>query len=323
MPALHGNWIDLLIILILVYYLSEAFHYGFWGILTSFVSFLGSLVISLRAYKFVSLLLQNNFSLPISYANAFGFIITAVILEAGLNYFLSFLVGLLPQKIREAKYNWILGIIPALGEGIILVAFLLTAIIALPINPSIKKAVTESKIGNLLLEKTSGVEKDINQVFGGAINDALTYFTIEPDSNAVIKLNTGIDHLTIDSASESRMLADVNKERTSRGIAPLSVDPQMTAIARAYAMDMWERHYFSHYNPEGETVADRFTAAGISYQVVGENIALAPTEQTAMTGFMNSPGHKANILDAEFHKIGIGVVDNGIYGKMFVQEFMN
>ncbi len=323
MQALHGNWIDLLIILIIIYYLSEAFRYGFWGILTGFASFLGSLVLSLRVYKFVSLFLQNNFSFSISYSNALGFIISAVILEVVLNYLLSFLVGLLPQKIREMKYNSLLGIIPALGEGLILIAFLLTAVIALPVNPQIKKDVMESKIGSLILEKTSGIEKDINQVFGGAINDALTYFTIEPDSNAFIKLNTGIDHLTIDTASESQMFTDVNRERTSRGIAPLSLDPQITAIARAYAMDMWERHYFSHYNPEGKTVADRFTAAGISYQVVGENIALAPTEETAMTGFMNSPGHKANILDTEFHKVGIGVVDNGIYGKMFVQEFMN
>jgi uncharacterized protein YkwD len=323
MPSLNGNWVDLVIILILIYYVWEAFTYGFWGLVSDFASFLGSLLISLRAYPFVANILKSNFNLPQSFDNALGFIITSVIIEIILSYIFSYLIFQLPKNIRNNKFNRFLGLIPAIGEALILIAFLLTAIIALPIEPALKKAVSESKIGNLILKETSGVETAINQIFGGAINESLTYFTVEPKSNQTIALGNGIDHLDYDNESEVQMFSDVNQERTSRGISALSWSPKIVGVAEAYAMDMWTRHYFSHYNPEGKTVADRFNAAGISYSVAGENLALTPTEQTAMTGLMNSPGHKANILDTEFHQIGIGVVDNGIYGKIFVQEFTN
>lgn len=322
-PSLNGNWVDLVIILIFAYYGYLAFKYGFLNLIVDFAAFLGSLLLSLRLYQFASQLLKSNFNLPLSLSNALGFIATSIIIEIALNYLFSYLIFLLPKKIRLSKFNKLLGLIPAFGEALILIAFLLTSITALPVQPSLKKAVSESKIGGQILKSTSGLEKAINQIFGGAINDSLTYFTVEPKSNQTISLGNGIDRLSYDHASEIQMFADVNHERTTRGISALSWSPKIVGVAEAYAMDMWNRHYFSHYNPEGKTVADRFNAAGIPWQVVGENLALAPTEQTAMTGLMNSPEHKANILDTEFHVIGIGVVDNGIYGKIFVQEFTN
>jgi len=321
LPSINGNWVDLIIILILIFYASEAFRYGFLAIVADFASFLGSLLISFRVYKFTAVFLKNNFNLPESLNNSLGFVITSIILEIFLSYLFSYVISKLPKKIRENKFNKFLGLIPAIGEGLIIIAFLLTSIIALPIRPEIKKVASESKIGNFILKETSGVEKAVNQIFGGTINDALTYFTIEPDSKSTIVLKSGIDKLSLDHDSETKMFVDVNKERTNRGIATLTWSPKIVDIAETYGMDMWNRHYFSHYNPEGKTVADRFNAAGISYSVVGENLALTPTEETAMTGLMNSPGHKANILDTQFHKIGIGVVDNGFYGKIFVQEF--
>ena len=63
--------------------------------------------------------------------------------------------------------------------------------------------------------------------------------------------------------------------------------------------------------------------AGINYQYAGENLALAPSTSLAMQGLMNSPGHRANILSPNFHKVGIGVIDGGIYGEMYTQDFTN
>lgn len=321
MPRLNGNWVDLLIITILIYYIINSFNYGFWGLIINFVSFLGSFIISLRVYKFASNLLVLNFNLPDSYSNALGFVVTAVIIEIALSYLFKFLVGLIPKKIRDHKLHKVLGIVPSLGEAFILIGFLLTVIMALPIRPQIKKDASESKIGSVFLNKTSGIEKSINEIFGGAINDALTYFTIEPKSTETVELKSGIDRLTFDSLSESKMLQDVNRERSNRGLQVLDLDTELSGVARDYGMDMWQRHYFSHYSPEGENVGDRLTKAGISYFVAGENLALAPTEEMAMNGLMNSEGHKENILSTDYHKVGIGVVDNGKYGKIFVQVF--
>jgi uncharacterized protein YkwD len=92
-------------------------------------------------------------------------------------------------------------------------------------------------------------------------------------------------------------------------------------VARDHARDMWERQYFGHVSPEGEDVGGRLREADVSYSFAGENLALAPTVATAHNGLMNSEGHRENILEEGFTQMGIGVIDNGVNGKMFVQVF--
>ena len=319
--SLNGNYIDLLILLVLIYFASEAIRHGFWVILADFLAFLVSLLISLRAYKFLAGVLGANFSLPHSVANALGFLITAIVSEAILGYVLAHLITLIPKKIRKHKLNKVVAVIPAIGEGLVLVAFLLTLTLGLPIKPGVKEDITDSKIGSLILERTSKVEKAINEVFGGVIDDSLTYLTIKPGSKESVPLKVEKVALSADEVSESQMFALVNSERTKRGIGGLAWSPEIVGVARAHARDMWERKYFGHVSPEGKDVGDRLDAEGVRYFLVGENLALAPTVTTAMNGLMNSEGHRANILEPKFKKVGIGVIDNGFYGKMFVQVF--
>jgi uncharacterized protein YkwD len=119
------------------------------------------------------------------------------------------------------------------------------------------------------------------------------------------------------------MFALVNKERTSRGLKELIFDDSLRDVGRSHCEDMFKRGYFSHYTLEGLSPSDRINQAGITYADVGENISLSPNTDIAMQGLMNSPGHKANILFTGFGKVGIGVIDGGIYGEMFCQEFTN
>ena len=315
------NWVDLVILAVLLYYASTAFSYGFLYILGDFVSFFLSLLLSLRLYKFTAELLKNNFTLSMPLSNALGFIVTSILLEVLIDTIIKAIISSFPKKILNSKINKFLGIAPALGEGLLLISFLLTAVVALPVRPDVKKEISQSKVASFILKETAGAEKQMNKVFGGAINDALTYFTIDPGSKQTIQLQNTNGELSVDEAAETKMLNDLNHERVSRELSPLEMDTKYRGIARDYARDMWTRHYFSHYNPEGKSVADRFDAAGIKYEMVGENLALAPTEETAHTGLMNSEGHRANILEPKFKKVGIGVIDNGIYGKIFVQEF--
>jgi uncharacterized protein YkwD len=117
------------------------------------------------------------------------------------------------------------------------------------------------------------------------------------------------------------MFSLVNSERRKMGLLELVWSDELAAVARSHAEDMWRRKYFSHYSPEGDDVGDRLNRANIYYTFAGENLALAPTLLTAHSGLMNSDGHRRNILESQFRKIGIGVIDNEIYGKMFVQVF--
>ena len=321
--SLNGNWLDLVIIFILIFFVARAFRFGFWVVLVDLVSFLASLLISLRVYQFVAEFLRTNFTLSRSISNALGFLLSAVFVESILGVILYKLVYLVPVRLKKGIVSKFLAIFPAIGEGFIMVSFLLILALAFPISPKIKADITESKIGGLLIEKTSGVEMKVNEVFGGVIEDALTFYTIKPESREVVELTVTKRELSIDELSETEMFKLVNKDRKEMGVAELIWDVRLVPVARAHATDMWERSYFGHISPEGEDVGGRLEKAGVNFFVAGENLALAPTLQTAHIGLMNSQGHRENILSRDFNRMGIGVIDNGVYGKMFVQIFID
>ena len=321
MQIIEGNWVDLVILLVFAFFVIESVRAGFWVMLVDFFAFLGSLFLALTGYSYISSFLRENFALTRSVSNALGFLITAIVSEAILGILLARLLSKLPKKLVKFRYQKILAVLPALGEAIILVSFVLTLALSFPIQPKVKADIDESRLGSYLVKKTSGVEARLSEVFGGIIEDSLTYFTVKPGSKESIPLESQVERLTIDETAESTMFSLVNEERRKAGVSELSWRGEVVPVARGHARDMWERKYFSHYSPEGKDVGDRLSEAGIFYTFAGENLALAPTTQTAHTGLMNSEGHRANILDARFRRVGIGVVDNGHYGKMFVQVF--
>ncbi len=231
------------------------------------------------------------------------------------------LTSKIPKKYKEGRITKFLALIPALAESFVIVAFALTLFLGFPLLPNIKQDISESKIGGFLVKGTSGLEVRVKEAFGGIIEDSITYFTIKPGSHESVPISAPATALSVDDKSETAMFNLVNDERSKAGVKALNWDPNIVPVARAHAKDMWERHYFSHYSPEGKDVGDRLKEAKITYTFAGENLALAPTLATAHQGLMNSQGHRENILEPRFKKMGIGVIDNGIYGKMFVQVF--
>ena len=95
----------------------------------------------------------------------------------------------------------------------------------------------------------------------------------------------------------------------------------LVKVARLKAQDMINKGYFSHTSPTYGSPFDMMKKYGVQYRYAGENLAGAPTVQSAHNNLMNSSGHRANILNASYTKVGIGVVSGGPYGKMFVQMF--
>jgi len=318
---LHFNWVDLVIIAVLIYFASEAWRVGFWIILTDFIGFLASLLIALRIYPFAAQFLRNSFQLSHSLANALGFLVVAVISEAFIGLMFFTLVNKISTKFWKKPWNNLLAVIPSLGEGLVIVSFILTLALSLPIIPKVKTDINNSCVGGYIINRTQGLEKSINEVFGGIIEDSLTYLTVNPESKDAIRITAEKKNLSVDEVAEVEMFNLVNEERRKMGVAHLKWRPELVPVARAHATDMWDRSYFGHVSPDGEDVGDRLEKANVSYQLAGENLALAPTLQTAHNGLMNSEGHRRNILDPEFKRMGVGVIDNGVYGKMFVQIF--
>ncbi|MDR7868545.1 MAG: CAP domain-containing protein [Sporomusaceae bacterium] len=124
------------------------------------------------------------------------------------------------------------------------------------------------------------------------------------------------------TALEQQMVSLVNQERTSLGLQPLQVDARLVKVARMKSTDMIKNSYFGHTSPVYGSPYDMMKAQGITYREAGENLSGAGSVEKAHTGLMNSTGHRANILNPSFTRLGIGIVKGGPYGYMFTQEFI-
>jgi len=113
-----------------------------------------------------------------------------------------------------------------------------------------------------------------------------------------------------------------NAERAGHRLGPLAPQEQLTACAQAFSADMIARAFFSHTDPDGREPWDRAVAAGYLYSRIGENIACGQvTPAEVVQGWMDSPGHRRNILTPEFTEIGVGYVTGGPYGPSWTQVF--
>lgn len=114
----------------------------------------------------------------------------------------------------------------------------------------------------------------------------------------------------------------INEQRTKNGLSALKIDSEVQNVARIKAQDMVNNNYFSHTSPTYGSPFDMLNSFKVSYKTAGENIAGNSSNSAAVTAWMNSSGHKANILNSSFNYTGIGVVKGSKYGKIYVQMFI-
>ena len=119
---------------------------------------------------------------------------------------------------------------------------------------------------------------------------------------------------------EKEVVRLVNVERTKNGLKPLTYDWELSRVARIKSQDMRDNKYFSHTSPTYGSPFQMMKDFGITYRSAGENIARGQaTPQSVVNAWMNSSGHRANILNSSFTHIGVGYVANGKYWtQMFV-----
>ena len=118
---------------------------------------------------------------------------------------------------------------------------------------------------------------------------------------------------TIDEIQEleGTCLEEVNHLRVANNIIAMVADRELLAVARAYSKQMAEQHFFSHIDPQGRDVRQRLEKAGITWRMVGENLSYSNgyinPVATSVRGWMNSPGHRRNILEGRYNDSAIGV----------------
>ncbi|MFI6369355.1 CAP domain-containing protein [Streptomyces sp. NPDC050546] len=123
-------------------------------------------------------------------------------------------------------------------------------------------------------------------------------------------------------ATASAVTDLTNRERARAGLPPLAVDPLLTTAAQAHSADMVARAFYSHTAPDGGQPWDRAAQAGSTRRSIGENIACGQRSPAdVVAGWMNSPGHRANILKPGFTHIGVGFAGGGRAGTYWTQLF--
>lgn len=122
---------------------------------------------------------------------------------------------------------------------------------------------------------------------------------------------------------EQQVVDLVNEERAKVGLSPLQLDTALSNVARYKSADMRDKQYFSHQSPTYGSPFEMMDQFGIEYQYAGENIAAGQVSPEAvMEAWMNSQGHRENILNPNYTHIGVGYVSGGSYQHYWTQQFV-
>ncbi len=316
------NPIDILLVVLVVLSVLNGYRRGFIRGLLDLAGWGLSLIAGLRYYQPVARWLGLDMWSEV-WHQPIAFVLVALLAGVAVHLIGNALLTRLPGDVHERRLNQLLGLVPGLANGLITAAIVSALLLALPLNESLSERTRESELVNRLGVYAERLEARLRPVFGEAVARSLNLLTIHPESNERVTLPYTVAKTRPRPDLEKRMLNLVNSERAAAGLRPLAPDPELTEVARRHSADMFARGYFAHDTPDGLSPFDRMRADNIRFLTAGENLALAPTLPVAHIGLMNSPGHRANIMQKDFGRVGIGIMDGGIRGLMVSQEFRN
>lgn len=317
------NYVDIILLLVMALAVWAGWKRGFIIGSINLIVWIGSLLAGFFFYQYAGNFLKETFpnlgvwTLPIAF---FSIVVLSRII---LGLIFNLILRQTPQEAHTNGVNRFLGIFPGIVNGIIYTTIIAALLLSVPLMYGITQKAKESVLTKRLAVNVGWLDDKISPIFDEAVKKSLTRTTVEPESDETVKLNFKVNDARARADLEFKMLGLVNQERTKRGLKPLKWDPQLVPVARSHSQDMFSRGYFSHYTLEGKDPFDRMKAAGIKYYSAGENLALGPTLSICHEGLMNSPGHRANILNPTYGRVGIGILDGGAYGLMISQEFRN
>jgi uncharacterized protein YkwD len=317
------NWVDWVLIFTVLLSVWTGWQKGFILGMIDLISWVGSLLAGFFLYSFVANWIDKYITPLGVWSAPVAFILTIIVARIIFSFLFSPLLRRTSDTTHQSGVNKTLGIVPGAVNGVINATIIAALFLIVPLWEGVSQAARESKIANRLALNVEWVDERLSPVFDEAVRRSINRMTVHPDSKETVKLNFKVENPKVRPDLEARMLELVNGERAKQGLHPLKADPELTEVARAHSRDMFAKGYFSHVNLEGKTPSDRIREARVGFLTAGENLAYAHTLTIAHTGLMNSPGHRANILNKSYGRVGIGILDGGIYGLMVTQNFRN
>src|SRR6266705_255129 len=304
------NVIDILLLLLVLLSVLGGYRRGFILGVLDLAGWVLSLLAGLRFYQPVAHWLGVYVhSFPQIWNRPIAFIFVAIVVGVAVHLLGNVILRRLPKDIHQRRVNRLFGIIPGFANGLIMAAIVSALLLAIPLNEGLRESARASASVNRLAVYTERLEAALHPVFGEAIAETLNLLTVRPESNERVSLPYTVAAPRPRPELETKMLELVNRERVAAGLQPLAPDAELAQVARQHSADMFARGYFAHVAPQGRDPFERMREATVRFLAAGENLALAPTLQIAHTGLMNSPEHRANILQRDFGRVGIGIMD--------------
>ena len=317
------NYVDFILLIVIALAVWGGWLKGFIFGSINLIVWIGSLLTGFFFYRCSGNFLKTAFHSLGVWTLPLAFIFIIILSRILLGSLFNFILKRTSEKSHRNIFNHVLGLIPGAINGVIYATIIAALLISLPLAGKLSGSTGKSVIADKLVSNVGWLDDKLSPIFSDAVHQSLTKTAIEPESDATVQLNFTVQHAKPKPVLEMKMLDLVNEERTKRGLKTLEWDAALLPVARAHSQDMFARGYFSHYTLEGKDPFERMKAAGIKYYSAGENLALGPTLKICHNGLMNSPGHRANILNPSYGRIAIGIADGGAYGLMISQEFRN
>lgn len=317
------NWVDVVLILIFGLSVMSSMRRGFLIAASDLLCWAASLSIGFLLYKPLSHFFNSYISPSGAWSAPIAFMILFLLSRIVLEEITRRILIHIPENTHQSTLNKLFGIFPGMLNGFLWLSLTAILFLLLPISSSASDEVRKSKLSEWAAGKVNWAQDQMSPVFSELANTLVGKHKAAVSHEASIKLNFKVAAPKVREDLEAEMLLLVNRERLKYGLKPVKADPETAVVSRKHSADMLARGYFSHDTPEGKSPFDRLRAEYVVFRAAGENLALAQNLSTAHQGLMNSPGHRANILRPAFGRLGIGILDAGIYGLMITQNFRN
>lgn len=316
------NWVDAAIVGIVVVYALTGLRRGFLLGIAEVVTLSVGFVVALALFRPIGTFLAAARDWRPGITQGVVFVVMWALIEILLGIVVRAWHRRLPESIVKSGANRIWGVLPAAGKGIVAAA-LFAGLLSQAQTGTAAQDLAASKVGSRLVPPVIWLVEGAYGTFGDAIREIQEVYGPTGEVTGTKKLGYTTTDGSPDPDAEARMLEMVNSERVRRHLQPLVPDVALREVARKHSADMFAHGYFAHDAPGGATPFDRVHSAGIRFREAGENIAQAMTVETAHDRLMRSKGHRDNILDTDFHKVGIGAIHSKTHGTMFTQDFTN
>jgi uncharacterized protein YkwD len=317
------NWIDFLLIAIILLSIAAGWQRGFLVGSLELLGWLASVCFGFISYPYAAKFLEKYVPSLGVWTIPLSLIFVIIIARLFLSIIINSMLRATSPGIHRSTLNHAAGMIPGFINGLIFATLTAALLLAFPISNDISNTARNSVVASNFAMPAEWIEERISPVIDKAVNQSMNKLTVEPGSDEIVTLPFKTSHFKERPDLEAKMLVLVNNERSKVGLQPLKGDTALRKVALEHSADMFQRGYFGHLTPEAKDPFDRMREAHVRFYLAGENLALAQTLELAHEGLMNSPGHKANILRPGFGRLGIGILDGGVYGIMISQEFRN